>query len=128
MRFEVTDKKEDRRGFIFKKPFYLARTSIISTDEEYDALASMAKTKDWKMYPLGEIQINEKIRKEITMEIFFSWAKKTKSFDKSIGSPLPEARELEISEMRNLASTLKQVLEARLSALSASDEDLAVEI
>lgn len=128
MRFEVTDKREERQGLIIKKPFYLARTSIILTDEEYDALASMVKSKDWKMYPLGEIQLTDKIRREVSMEMFFSWAKKTKSFDKSIRTPLPEARELEITELKDLASTLKQVLEARLSALNTSDEDVAVEI
>ena len=128
MRFEVTNKKEERSGFIIKKPIYLARASIQLNDEEFEALEAMAKTKDWKMYPLGEVPIGDKHRREVTMEMFYSWAKKTKSFDLNIRTPLPEAREMSISEVKEVASTLKQVLEARLSALSTSDEDIAVEI
>lgn len=128
MRFEVTNKKEERSGFIIKKPIYLARASIQLNDEEFEALEAMTKTKDWKMYPLGEVPIGDKHRREVTMEMFYSWAKKTKSFDLNIRTPLPEAREMSISEVKEVASTLKQVLEARLSALSTSDEDIAVEI
>ena len=128
MRFEVTDKREEREGLIIKKPVYLARTRIHLTDTEYDALKSMVGSKEWKLYPLGEIQLTDKIRREVSMEMFFSWAKKTKTFEKAIRTPLPEDRELQISEVKDMASTLKQVLEARLTALEASDEDVEIEI
>lgn len=128
MRFEVTDKREERSGMIIKKPVYLAQAAIHLTDEEFDALKSMASAKEWKMYPLGEIAITDNHRREVSMEMFFGWAKKTKVFDKGIRTALPEERELQISEMKELASTLKQVLEARLSALQTSDEDVAIEI
>lgn len=128
MRFEVTDKREERSGMIIKKPVYLARISIHLTDEEFDALKSMAGAKEWKMYPLGEIAIGEKHRREVSMDMFYTWAKKTKTFETSVRTTLPEERELQISEVKEVASTLKQVLEARLSALQTSDEDVAIEI
>ncbi len=128
MRFEVTDKREERRGLVFKKPYYLARATIHLTDEEFEALNSMATSKEWKMYPLGDVPLGDKHRREVTMEMFFSWAKKTGTFEIGIGSALPEERELGITEVKGVATTLKQVLEARLSALSTSDEDVAVEI
>ena len=128
MQFEVIDKREERSGLIIKKPVYLACTRIHLTDEEYDALQSMAGSKEWKMYPLGEMQITDKIRREVSMEMFYGWAKKTKTFEKGIRTALPEGRELQISEVQDIASTLKQVLEARLTALNASDEDVTIEI
>lgn len=128
MQFEVTNKHEERTGLIVKKPIYLARVSIHLTDDEFDALQSMAKTPDWKLYPLGEITVGQKFRQEVTMEMFYSWAKKTKTFANNVRTTLPEDRELQIVEMQELASTLKQVLEARLSALQATDDDIAIEI
>ncbi|WP_420860326.1 hypothetical protein [Algirhabdus cladophorae] len=128
MRFEVTGKSEERVGFIFKKPIYCARTEIHLTDDEFEALKSMASTKQWRMYPLGEISIGEKIRREFPMEMAYSWAKKTKSISNNVRTALPEERELQISEMKELASNLKQVLEARLSSLEASDDDVAIEL
>ncbi|MEJ8563290.1 hypothetical protein QTO30_20105 [Yoonia sp. GPGPB17] len=128
MRFEVTEKREERVGFIFKKPSYAARTDIHLTDDEYDALQSMAVTKQWMHYPLGEISMTVKHRKEFTMEMASAWSKKTKSIKKNIRTELPEERELQISEMKDLATNLKQVLEARLSSLQSSDDDVAIEL
>ncbi len=88
----------------------------------------MAKTKEWRFYELGKIQLTATISKQVSMEMFFNWAKKTKCFNKGIRTHLPEDRELQISEVRDVASTLKQVLEARFSALSVSDEDVLEEI
>lgn len=128
MQFEVTDKREEREGIIFKKPVYLVQANIHLDDAEFEALKSMAKGKEWAEYPLGEIQITEKHRRPVTMKMCFQWAEKTKSFKKGIRTNLPEDRELQIVEVREIATTLKQVLEARLSALNASDEDILEEI
>jgi len=128
MQFEVTDKCEEREGIIFKKPVYLARANIHLNDEEFDALQSMAKSKEWREYPIGEIQVTPKIRQTVTMSMCLAWAKKTKTFSKGIRTQLPEERELQVSEVREVAGNLKQVLQARLSALSASDEDVLEEI
>ena len=128
MQFEVTDKREEREGIIFKKPVYLARANIHLNDEEFDALQSMAKSKEWREYPIGEIQVTPKIRQTVTMSMCLAWAKKTKTFSKGIRTQLPEERELQVSEVREVAGNLKQVLQARLSALSASDEDVLEEI
>lgn len=128
MRFEVTDKREERTGLVFKKPVYLARTEIHLTDDEFDALKSMATSKEWKLYPLGEMTITDNHRREVPMEMFYSWAKRTKTFSKNIRTSLPEGREMQITEAKEVASTLKQVLEARLSALQTTDDDIAIEI
>lgn len=128
MKFEVVGKREERTGMIIKKPVYLAECLIHLTDEEFDALKDMAPTKQWKMYPLGEITIGDRHRTEVSMEMFYSWAKKTKVFSYKIRTALPEERELQISEVMELASTAKQVLQARISALNTSDEDMAIEI
>lgn len=128
MQFEVTDKREEREGLIFKKPVYLARANIHLNDEEFEALQSMAKAKEWREYPLGEIQVTPKIRQTVTMSMCLAWAKKTKTFSKGIRTQLPEERELQASEVREVAGNLKQVLEARLSALNASDEDVLEEL
>lgn len=128
MRFEVTGKREERSGFIIKKPVYIARAEIHLTDDEFDALKSMASSKQWKLYPLGEINLTDKHRTEVSMDMFYTWAKKTKVFSKGIRTSLPEERELQITEVKELASTAKQVIEARLTALNSSDEDVAIEI
>lgn len=128
MQFEVTNKHEDREGLIFKKPVYLAQANIHLNDEEFEALQSMAKTKEWGEYPLGEIQVTPKHRQTVTMSMCLAWAKKTKTFSKNIRTPLPEDRELQVSEVREVAGNLKQVLEARLSAMNTSDEDVLEEI
>lgn len=128
MQFEVTDKREEREGFILKKPVYLARARIHFNDDEFAALQSMAKSKEWQEYPLGEVQITAKHRTQVTMNMVFSWAKKTRIFDKGIRTNLPEDREVQIVEVREVATNLKQVLDARLSALNASDEDVLEEI
>lgn len=128
MRFEVTGKREERTGFIFKKPIYLASTEIHLTDDEFQALKSMSKTKQWRMYPLGEVTVNDQIRQEFTMDVAFSRAKKTKIITKNIRTALPEERERQILEMKDVASNLKQVLEARLASLEASDDDFSIEI
>lgn len=128
MQFEVTDKREEREGLLIKKPVYLAHIAIRLNDEEFDALSSMAKSKEWKMYPLGEIAWGDGHRRDVSMDMFYGWAKKTHAFEHRIRTNLPENRELQISELKDVASTLKQVLAARLSALSASDEDETIEI
>lgn len=128
MQFEVTNKQEKREGLIFKKTAYVADANIHLTDAEFDALQSMAKSKEWVEYELGEIQITPKHRRPVTMGMCFGWVKKTKSFNKGIYTHLPEERELQIAEIREIATNLKQVLEARLSALSASDEDVLEEL
>ena len=88
----------------------------------------MASSKQWKLYPLGEIMIGNMPGKEVSMEMFYSWAKKTKTFSTNIRTPLPEERELQISQVQELASTAKQVLQARISALETSDDDMSIEI
>lgn len=128
MQFEVTDKKETREGLLIKKPVYLAHVAIRLNDEEFEALSSMAKSKEWKMYPLGEIALGDKHRRNVSMEMFFSWAKKSHAFEIGVRTPLPEDREMQISDLKEVASNLKQVLEARLTALNASDEDETIEI
>ena len=128
MRFEVTDKREEKTGFLFKKPIYLARVALHLSEEEFEALKSMASQKDWQMYPLGEMNITKKHRREVTVEMAFSWAKKTRIFSKAIRTPLPEDRELQIDEFKEIGANLKQVIEARVNALSASDEDVVVEL
>lgn len=128
MKLEVTGKREEKTGFVFKKPIYLARAEIHLTDEEFEALKSMVTSKQWKMYPLGEMTLTDKIRREVSMDMLYTWAKKTKTFSKGIRTPLPEEREMQIVEVREIASTLKQVLEARLSAMNSSDDDVAIEI
>ena len=124
MQFEVTNKQEKREGLILKKTAYVADANIHLTDEEFDVLQSMAKSKEWVEYELGVIQVTPKHRRPVTMGMCLAWAKKTKSFEKGIFTYLPEERELQIAEVREVATNLKQVLEARLSALSASDEDI----
>lgn len=128
MQFEVTDKREEREGLLIKKPVYLARAAVRLTDEEFEALESMAKSKEWAMYPLGEVAIGNRHRRNVSMEMFHNWARKTHSFELNIRSPLPDDREMQISELKDVASNLKQVLEARLTALNASDEDETIEI
>jgi hypothetical protein len=128
MQFEVTNKHEQREGLIMKKTVYLGRANIHLNDEEFEALQSMAKSKEWAEYPLGDIQVTPKIRQTVTMSMCLAWAKKTKSFEKGIRTHLPEDRELQIAEVREVATNLKQVLEARVSALNASDEDILEEI
>lgn len=128
MQFEVTDKREEREGLILKKTIYKATANIHFNDEEYETLKSMATSKEWRDYPLGEFQLGEKIRRPATMIFVFNDAKKTKTFRNPIRTALPEERELFISEIREIATNLKQVLAARLSALNASDEDVLEEI
>lgn len=128
MQFEVTDKQEKREGLILKKSIYTARANIHLNDEEFEALQSMGKDKQWAEYPLGEVMITEKHRRPFTMSMAQSWSKKTKSISMGIRTPLPEDRELQISQVREVASNLKQVIEARLSALNTSDEDVMEEL
>lgn len=128
MQFEVINRREEREGFIFKKPVYLAQTNIHLNDDEFEALQSMAKSKEWSAYPLGERQISPKFRQKFTLVACYGLAAKTKVAKMNIRASLPEERELQISEARDIATNLKQVLEARLSALNASDEDVLEEI
>lgn len=128
MQFEVTNKCEEREGFIFKKPIYLARAKIHLNDEEYEVLQNMGKDKEWAEYPLGEFQITPKHRRPFSMSMAQSWSKKTKSIEMGIRTGLPEDREMQIGEARDIATNLKQVLEARFSALNASDEDVLEEL
>ncbi len=128
MQFEVTGKREEREGFIIKKPVYLARANIHFNDEEYEVLQKMGKDKEWAEYPLGEWQMTPKHRRPFSMSMAQSWSKKTKSIEFGIRTGLPEEREMQIREARDIATNLKQVLEARMSALNASDEDVLEEI
>lgn len=128
MQFEVTNKVEKREGLIMKKPVYYARAKIHLDDEEHDILQNMGKDKQWSEYPLGEVMITEKHRRPFTMGMAQSWAKKTKTIELGIRTGLPEDREIQISEVREVATNLKQVIEARMSALNASDEDVLEEI
>lgn len=128
MQFEVTGKREEREGFIIKKPVYLARANIHFNDEEYEVLQKMGKDKEWAEYPLGEWQMTPKHRRPFSMSMAQSWSKKTKSIEFGVRTGLPEEREMQIREARDIATNLKQVLAARLSALNASDEDVLEEI
>lgn len=128
MQFEVTNKSEKREGFILKKSIYLATANVHLNEEEYEVLQNMGKDKEWAEYPLGEWQITPKHRRPFSMSMAQSWSKKTKTIRFGIRTGLPEEREMQIREARDIASNLKQVLEARLSALNASDEDILEEI
>ena len=128
MQFEVTNKREEREGLIFKKPVYLARTHIHLSDEEHEVLQNMGKDREWAEYPLGEFQMTPKHRRPFSMSMAQSWSKKTKSIELGIRTGLPEDREMQIREARDIATNLKQVLAARLSALNSSDEDVLEEL
>ena len=128
MQFEVINKREEREGFIIKKAVYLARANIHLNDEEHEVLQQMGKDKESAEYPLGEWQLTPKHRRPFSMAMAQSWSKKNKSIGLGIRTKLPEEREMQIREARDIATNLKQVLEARLSALNTSDEDILEEI
>lgn len=129
MKFEVFNKREEREGLVFKKPVYCATTRIELTDEEFEALASMAKSKEWKMYPVGNYPVNETRSVEMRLEVFYAWCKKEQGvLEMGVRTNTPEHRKLMIEEVKEVASTVKNVLTARLDAMQGSDDDESVEL
>ena len=129
MKFEVLDKREEREGMIFKKSVYLAQTRIELSDEEFEALKSMAKTKEWKLYPVGDYPFTSSHSTAVNLDVFYSWAKKGGGvFKHGIRTATPEHRNLMIEERKDVAITVKDVIAARLDALESSDDDESIEL
>ena len=129
MKFEVFNKREEREGMLRKKTVYCARTRIELTDEEFEALASMAKSKEWKLYPLGEYPLTTTQSIDAYLETFYSWTKKQKGvLEHGIRASTPEHRNLMISERKEIAITVKNVIAARLDAMQSTDDDESEEL
>lgn len=128
MKFEVTDRREEKKGLIFKKSAYVATTSIHLETDEFEALKALASEKEWKHFPLGTIRLNDKFTRDMTIDSFYLWAKKTGRFEKHITTSLPEEREAQIHEMQELAKAVKEIISTRMAALNTTDEDVSIEL
>ncbi len=129
MKFEVTDKREQSEGLVFKKKIYYCNIRVELNDEEFETLAELAKEKDWQLYELGEWMIDSTRSIDVTIDTFFNYVKKSKGVWETSGrSESPEMRELKISNVKELASKAKEIIEIRLSALNQSDEDIVEEL
>lgn len=129
MKFEVLDKCEEREGLIIKKPVYLATTRIELTDEEFEALAAMATSKEWKLYPVGDWPYTDTTSRDIYLGVFYDWCKKEQGvIAHGVRAATPEHRDMMISDRKEVALTVKNVITARLNALQSSDEDESVEL
>ena len=129
MKFEVTDKHEKSEGLVFKKTIYYCNIRVELSDEEFEALESMAKDKNWKNYLVGNYMLDPTRDIEMRLETFYNWVKKEKGVWNSSGrSDSPEMRQLKIANVKEIAGTVKDILDTRLSALAQSDEDVCEEI
>ena len=129
MKFEVTDKREQSEGLVFKKKIYYCNIRVELNDEEFETLSELAKEKDWQLYELGEWMIDSTRSIDVTIDTFFNYVKKSKGVWETSGrSESPEMRELKISNVKELASKAKEIIEIRLSALNQSDEDIVEEL
>ena len=129
MKFEVTDKREQSEGLVFKKSVYYCNIRVELSDEEFETLAELAKEKDWQLYALGEWMLDSTRSIDVTISTFYGYVKKTKGVWETSGrAESPEMRELKISNIKELASKAKEIIEIRLSALNQSDEDVAEEL
>ena len=71
MKFEVTDKREQSEGLVFKKKIYYCNIRVELNDEEFETLAELAKEKDWQLYELGEWMIDSTRSIDVTIDTFF---------------------------------------------------------
>lgn len=129
MKFEVNDKREQKEGLVFKKSVYYANIRVELNDEEFETLTAMANEKDWKEYPIGTMELNDKHSLDMTMSTFYGYVKRDQGVWETSGrANSPELREYKINQIKEIATTVKAVLETRMSALAQSDEDVSVEL
>ncbi len=129
MKFEVTDKREQNEGLVFKKPVYNCNIRVELNDEEFEALQSLTKDKNWRDYSVGELDTGGSRNVNMTINIFYGFVQKSKGVWETSGrSESPEMRELRINNIKEIASKAKEIIEIRLSALNQSDEDIAEEL
>ncbi|MEO1703708.1 MAG: hypothetical protein AAFR71_16805 [Pseudomonadota bacterium] len=128
MQFEVTNRREEKEGMIFKKTIFKASVAIHLDTDEFEAIKAMAKEKTWRDYPLGTIDFTNKIKHEMTVAGFYEGVKKKGRYESGIRADMPEEREFKINQFQDVARAAKDVIATRLSALSASDEDVSIEI
>ncbi len=129
MKFEVTDKREQSEGLVFKKKIYYCNIRVELSDEEFETLHNLTKDKNWRDYSIGELDTGGPRNINMTINIFYGSVQKSKGVWETSGrSESPEMRELRISNIKELASKAKEIIEIRLSALNQSDEDTVEEI
>ena len=129
MKLEVLNKAEKREGLLIKKSVYTATTRIEMTDEEFEALESMAKSKEWKLYPVGTYPFTATQNIDAYLETIYAWSKKQRGvINHGLRTATPEHRNMVIEERKEVALTVKAVINARLDALQGSDDDETIEL
>jgi len=129
MKFEHTNKKEQREGLIFKKTIYYSKARIIAEPDEMAILSEMANSRDYKLYPIGEAEIIEgKSREWFFYELVGDMKKGGGTFERGIRSSSPEFREYNAGQYRDMALKLKEFTEVRQGALMAAEEDQSEEL
>ncbi|MBZ0130802.1 MAG: hypothetical protein K8F59_17025 [Rhodobacteraceae bacterium] len=129
MKFEVRNKREQREGLVFKSTVYYCNVRIELTDDELEALAALAKTRDWKDVPIGQIKINETHDSTVTVASFYGTCKKGKGvWERGIRALSPEDSVLQIEAIKDIAKLAKEAISNRQFALNATMEETSEEI
>jgi hypothetical protein len=129
MKFEVTDKRTEKEGLVFKKEVYKATLSVELTQEEQQALDELADSDEWVGADLGEVVVNQKVRFPTTLGHFRNHiAKGNGAWEQNIRAASADFRAFQIDEFKGMASRAKELIDARLQGLSVGDEDISVEL
>ena len=130
MKFEVTDKREQREGLISKKTVYYCSARCELTDEEFAAIEEMAGIEEWAEQEIGLILSDGKHRITQTIRSWYDLhLKKTHGvWENGIRAKSMEEREFKISDMQDTARRAKELIEARMAFVANANDDVSIEI
>ena len=133
MRFEVTNRQENKVGLIRKTTEYTCDVNLDFTDEEMEALADLAKDKSVagelidNTVTLYDVKIPTAF--ERTIEDIFKDAKKNGGvYNVKVRMANIEDREITCEELKGMAKTLKRRIEIRQSIKEIGSSDTSEEI
>ena len=129
MKFEVTDKRTEKEGLIFKEEMYKATLYVELTQEEQQALDELADSDEWIEADLGQLVVNRKVRFPKTIGYFRNHiAEGNGVWEENIRADSADFRAYQIDEFKGMASRAKELIDARLNGLIVGDEDISVEL